>query len=137
MLDRALQENTPESAHNGKRRPGPITAVVRAATVAAVAIAAASMATVTSSPAYAEGDCSNGMCQVYLSQAETQALAENPGWSAPMPSGLDPAMQQPYQILIRAHGAMARRFERLGLCSELDLAAHPLVDRGYKAIHCH
>ena len=95
MLDRALQENTPESAHDGKRRPGPITAAIRGATVAAVAIAAASMATLTSSPAYAEGDCSNGMCQVYLSQAETQALAENPRWSAPMPAGLDPGCSSP------------------------------------------
>ena len=137
MLDRALQENIQESAQDGERRSGPITAAIRGATVAAVVIAAAGMATLTSSPAYAEGDCSNGMCQVYLSQAETQALAENPQWSAPMPAGLDPALQQPYQILIRAHGAMARRFERLGLCSELDMSGHPLVDRGYKAIHCH
>ncbi len=123
---------------NGGKRP--VNAVVRRTGItAAVAFGAVLGLAVLApaAPAHAStGGCWNGQCDVYFSQAETRALAEDPNWIPPLPEGMDPSLEQPYQILVRAHGRMARLYENLGLCSALRMSGQPLVDLGFRLTHC-
>lgn len=102
--------------------------VVSARLAAAPALAQAGpMPTMTAS-------CGGGRCTVYLSKAETRALANG---SAPrIPASVPWQLQVAYYGLVYGHIWFAQQYANRGWCSGFRLSVYPWESQGYFGYAC-
>ncbi len=101
---------------------------VSARLAAAPAVAQAGpMATMTAS-------CGGGRCTVYLSKAETRAMANG---SAPaLPGWVDLRLRIAYTALVYGHIWFAQQYANRGWCSGFRLSVYPWESQGYFGYAC-
>lgn len=98
-------------------------------------IGVASGLALTSAPAdAATTQCGNGRCVVYLSKAETRALAQGraPAIAASAPWQLKAS----YWALVQGHRAIAQQYANRGWCSAFLMSVRPWENQGYTGYRC-
>jgi hypothetical protein len=97
------------------------------AVAAAPAVASAQLAKTTAS-------CGGGRCTVYLSKAETRAMAN--GWAPALPTWVDYRLKIAYTALVVAHRWFALQYANRGWCSGFRLSIDPWESQGYFGYAC-
>jgi len=93
----------------------------------ASAVASAQLAKTTAS-------CGGGRCTIYLSKAETRAMANG---SAPaLPAWVDIRLRIAYTALVVAHRWFAQQYANRGWCSGFRLSIYPWESQGYFGYAC-
>lgn len=99
-----------------------------------VGIAAGLMLTTASPANAATTQCGNGRCTVYLSKAETQAMAQG---RAPAISPAAPwQLKASYYALVQGHRFFAQQYANRGWCPAFLLSVRPWDNQGYTGYRC-